>query len=1333
MRLPVTTAYFRLALRAWLLAVYVLLSAINLSLADDDRLIDKSIEPPLALSPDWAEAERPTETAASATIQAFGPVAPAARQPAGALSGRIVFMNGGHGWIFDPDYWRLQRGTQQQMNEDYGNLDQVNFFATYCFNAGAVVVPLRPLGHQTNEVVLDNDDPGVTYAGSWSNSTSTIFYGSAGDVPYRYTSLANSETATATYTPNIPAAGYYPVYTWVRHGSDRGDQLYRIRHTGGESQVRIPHHMVGNGWVYLGEYYFAAGSNTGSGSVSISNLRGSATGSVVIADAIRFGNGMGSVNRGSGVSGYPREDESCRYWVQANLGQGQSTTLYDGGGNDESDSWSTPSKMSAEMNREDAGSLTDRIHISFHTNAGGGRGALGLITGDPTPNQSTLAQLCGREVNNDLFALGSPPLEVPWVNRTTFTSTGGYSEIDGSLFNYEMDATIIEVAFHDDVDDAKLLRAPLARSAIAKAAMHAVVKYMNQFAGAPLNFLPEPPANVRARGAVGGSITLNWEPPASVGGSGAPTGYVIYRSSDGYGFGNPISVGNVTRYTVTGLAAGVDHYFRIAAVNAGGESMPSEVVGCRTALTSNAPRVLVVNAYDRCDRTLNLRQDTTRQAYTPPDATGTIERVWPRWTNSFDYVVQHGKAISAAGMAFDSCQNEAIATGLIALGEYPIVVWACGQESTADESFSSAEQARIAEFRNGGGHLFVSGSEIAWDLDRASGPTAADRAFFNEHLKADLASDSNDDSLSYTVLPSIGGIFGARGSASFDDGSRGIYWVRTPDVLTPFGVGVTAALGYSGNNAGAAAIQYDGSAGGGKVVLLGFPFETITNATRRNQYMADILSFFTAPESLVPAGTTWKYNDSGADLGTAWTASGYDDSAWPSGRAQLGFGENDEATPVANNPARITTYFRRSFVVDDARKYRALTLRLLRDDGAVVWLNGAELLRSNMPTTGTITSATSATTGISGADENVFVTYTLDPRELRNGTNVLAVELHQFGTTSSDLSFDLELSASRDFASTLIPGGSVWKYRDTGIAPPVEWTTLAYNDSAWASGPARLGYGGDGEVTTLSYGSDAQNRYRTTWFRQTFNVTDPSAFDALRVDLQRDDGAVVYLNGVELLRDNLPSGVIAPSTFATAAIGGTDETAWQSFTVPAWALLSGANVLAVEMHQSAANSSDLGFDLRLSGLAQSAIDYTAWQAATFGSDRTNPAIAGELADADSDGARNLFEYGLGGNALSSSERPHTEVDAASGRLALRFTRNGLATDLTLTVQGADNVDGPWTDLARSTDGAPFDPLLPGVSILESISGAQRAVEVRDLFPAGDTAHQQRFMRLQLTK
>src|SRR5262249_23281785 len=144
--------------------------------------------------------------------------------------------------------WETQRGENNEMVEDLGNQDQMTMYVNYLFNAGATVVPLRPVGHQLNEVVMDNDDPGVTYTGSWNNSTSLIFSGSAGDVPYRYASVTASETATARYTPNIPVAGFYPVYTWVKDDTDRISQTYRVAHTGGIAQVNVDHSRVGKGW-----------------------------------------------------------------------------------------------------------------------------------------------------------------------------------------------------------------------------------------------------------------------------------------------------------------------------------------------------------------------------------------------------------------------------------------------------------------------------------------------------------------------------------------------------------------------------------------------------------------------------------------------------------------------------------------------------------------------------------------------------------------------------------------------------------------------------------------------------------------------------------------------------------------------------------------------------------------------------------------------------------------------------------------------------------------------------------------------------------------------------
>ncbi|HEX5177256.1 MAG TPA: hypothetical protein VFV83_09520, partial [Chthoniobacteraceae bacterium] len=467
--------------------------------------------------------------------------------------------------------------------------------------------------------------------------------------------------------------------------------------------------------------------------------------------------------------------------------------------------------------------------------------------------------------------------------------------------------------------------------------------------------------------------------------------------------------------------------------------------------------------------------------------------------------------------------------------------------------------------------------------------------------------------------------------------------------------------------------------------------------------------------------------------GPQWNWPAFDDSAWREGPAQLGFGEGDEATPVVNDPGRVTTYFRRTFNVADARRYRSLIVRLLRDDGAVVWLNGVEVARSNLPQTGAIEPQTGAVSDLSGAAENAFVTYPTDARALRNGTNVLAIEVHQFGTSSDDLSFDLELTADRDFAASLVANGATWKFRDNGVAPEPTWIRSGYNDATWSQGPARLGYGGDGEVTPIGYGADTMNRHRTTWFRQIFNVTDASVFGALRVEIQRDDGALLYLNGVELLRDNLPSGTVTDQTLATAAISGAEETAWRSYLVPASALVSGGNLLAAEVHQSAPNSSDLGFDLRLLGLARGGIDYAQWAAATFGSDATNPLVGGETADPKRKGVKNIVAYALAADPTAAPAQFLPRIALDAGRVALMFTRNTLATDATMVMQGADALDGPWEDLARSTNGNRFDPVIPGVTVNESILGGVSDVQITDLTRVDDAQHAQRFLRLQIIR
>jgi hypothetical protein len=174
-------------------------------------------------------------------------------------------------------------------------------------------------------------------------------------------------------------------------------------------------------------------------------------------------------------------------------------------------------------------------------------------------------------------------------------------------------------------------------------------------------------------------------------------------------------------------------------------------------------------------------------------------------------------------------------------------------------------------------------------------------------------------------------------------------------------------------------------------------------------------------ETLVSARSVWKYLDDGSNQGTAsdgsnWFAHpNYNDINWRQGPAELGYGDasqgRQEGTVVNSGPSGdrfITTYFRHSFDVSNASQYSRMYLQLLRDDGAVVYLNGVEVVRSNMPGRD-IDYLTRASSGMSGTSEYTFTEFSVDASLLSNGTNVLAVEIHQSSPTSSDISFDLEL------------------------------------------------------------------------------------------------------------------------------------------------------------------------------------------------------------------------------------------------------------------------------------------------------------------------------------
>lgn len=223
-----------------------------------------------------------------------------------------------------------------------------------------------------------------------------------------------------------------------------------------------------------------------------------------------------------------------------------------------------------------------------------------------------------------------------------------------------------------------------------------------------------------------------------------------------------------------------------------------------------------------------------------------------------------------------------------------------------------------------------------------------------------------------------------------------------------------------------------------------------------------------AQSTLIPLDATWKYLDNGTDQGTPWRAPSFDDGAWASGAAELGYGDGDESTLVSFGPDGgnkfITTYFRRAFQVTGAATYSSLLLRLRRDDGAVVYLNGTEAVRSNMPA-GVVTSGTLATSAIGGSDEITLLDLSLSPALLVEGSNVIAVEIHQSGGSSSDISFAAELIAS-DASVQIMRGPYLQSGSDTSVT--VRWRASGTSDSRvwYGLSPTSLSSTADGTTGT---------------------------------------------------------------------------------------------------------------------------------------------------------------------------------------------------------------------------------------------------------------------------
>ena len=164
---------------------------------------------------------------------------------------------------------------------------------------------------------------------------------------------------------------------------------------------------------------------------------------------------------------------------------------------------------------------------------------------------------------------------------------------------------------------------------------------------------------------------------------------------------------------------------------------------------------------------------------------------------------------------------------------------------------------------------------------------------------------------------------------------------------------------------------------------------------------------------------------------------------------------------------------------------------------------------------------------------------------------------------------------------TLIQQGSEWKYFCDDSIPEFYWMVNNFSDQEWSIGYAPFGYGNGTEATILTSGVNIETRHITEYFRKSFFIENPADYYVYLLKILRDDGAVIYINGREVWRTNMPDGVITDSTYAATTVSVEQETTFYDIALSPDHFRKGMNVISVSIHQSRHTSSDCSFDLEL--------------------------------------------------------------------------------------------------------------------------------------------------------
>ena len=811
------------------------------------------------------------------------------------LSNRHIALWASHGRYYDQKkgFWKWQRPNLFCTTEDlFTQTIVVPYLIPMLENAGATVFTPRERDWQTKEIIVDNDK-GVSGEGSWYGEhtekepwTDTGERGFGfrngilrdGENPFTMgtarmiRTTKKEDKAIAIWQPNFKEEGRYAVYvSYQTMPKSVDDAHYIVRHKGQETHFIVNQKMGGGTWVYLGTFDFDKGENPFN-CVALTNQ--SKRKGVVTADAVRFGGGMGNIERGGDISHMPRCLEAARYYAQW---AGAPYSIYGNktGTDDYAEDINTRSLMtnwlaggSPYVPAKEGKKVPIELSLAVHSDAGYERDGKSLV--------GSLA-ICttsfndGR-LNSGISRFASQDFIEALRSNVTRDLSKKYKRWNWRYLwdrNYsetrlpEVPSAIIETLSHQNFPDMKLGQDPNFKFTMARSIYKTILRYVSQMHRRPCIVQPLQPHLFKATLTGDNKVKLSWkaqddelEPTA------VPTSYNIYVAAGSGGFDNGTNVRG-TSYTME-LEPGVMYRFKVTAVNRGGESFPTSTLSAyyQPGATKTA---MVINGFSRLSAPA-VRDNIHEQGFDIEEDAGVSYGLTAGWSgkqqcfnkstmgstepnglgysgnemvgnfvmgNTFDYVYTHADAIAATKKYnVVSCTSETVESGIVDLINYDVVDLALGlQKYDANstvfyKSIPSMLRNKLSAYVLGHGKLIASGAYIGSDLQHDD-----ERVWLESTLKVAYGGAIHTDTIS--------GIKGMGTEFDFYRQLNPTHYAATKcDVLMPvstafcplqYANGMSAGVAYKGND--------------NATFTMAFPFECIIDRNKRLSIMNGILKF----------------------------------------------------------------------------------------------------------------------------------------------------------------------------------------------------------------------------------------------------------------------------------------------------------------------------------------------------------------------------------------------------------------------------------------------------------------------------------------------------------